>query len=102
MKSTVTGSLFVDARWSGNHGIARYSHEVLRRLSLDHKQLQTGIKPTSPLDAFNPARWRFSSHDIIYSPGFNAGITSAKQFMTLHDLIHLHDSSESSILKAKY
>ncbi len=30
-----------------------------------------------------------SSKDIIYSPGFNAGITRAKQIVTIHDLIHL-------------
>lgn len=95
-------SLVVDQRWRGQHGIARYSVEVLKRLDLDYVGLDSRLSPTSPLDAFSPSRQGLPRGTVIYTPGFNAGFTSAKQILTVHDLIHLQDQAENSLLKKLY
>lgn len=94
--------LVVDTRWQGQHGIARYSTEVLKRLDLDFVGLDSQLSPTSPLDAFSPSRQALPKGSVIYTPGFNAGLTSAKQIITVHDLIHLQDQAEHSLLKKLY
>ncbi|WP_166791353.1 glycosyltransferase family 1 protein [Cryobacterium sp. Hh7] len=43
-----------------------------------------------------------SSKDVIYSPGYNAGITRARQLLNVHDLIHLQIESERSLAKTIY
>lgn len=95
--------LFVDTRWDGAHGIGRFSREVVKRLELPWAPLESGSPaPSSPLDAVNPARIRLSARDAVYSPGYNAGLSRARQFVTLHDMIHLEVPSESSALKRLY
>lgn len=94
--------LVVDARWTGSHGIARYSTEVLSRLSLNRLSLSSPLSPTSPFDVITPARWSLPPQSIVYSPGFNVGLTRAQQVVTIHDLIHLRDPSENSRLKKFY
>lgn len=39
---------------------------------------------------------------MLYSPGFNAGLTLARQVLTIHDLIHLQIPSEKSFAKGLY
>jgi glycosyltransferase involved in cell wall biosynthesis len=39
---------------------------------------------------------------VIYSPGFNAGVTRAIQVLTVHDLIHLRSGEESGVAKTLY
>jgi glycosyltransferase involved in cell wall biosynthesis len=95
-------SLVVDQRWRGQHGIARYSTEVLKRLDLDFVGLHSQLSPTSPLDAFSPSRQALPKGSVIYTPGFNAGLTSAKQILSVHDLIHIQDQAEHSVLKKLY
>ena len=95
-------SLVVDQRWRGQHGIARYSTEVLKRLDLDFVELGSRLSPTSPLDAFSPSRQGLPTGSVIYTPGFNAGFTSTRQLLTVHDLIHLEDQAEHSPLKKLY
>jgi glycosyltransferase involved in cell wall biosynthesis len=96
-------SLYVDTRWSGLHGIGRVADEVVPRLTAQWRPLPSRkVNPWSPLDALNSGRWGLGSDDLIYNPGYNAGLTRARQLLTVHDLIHLHDSSESSRAKRAY
>jgi glycosyltransferase involved in cell wall biosynthesis len=93
--------LYVDDRWRGEHGIGRFATEVVQRLTLRWQPLG-GAKPTSPADVFNPRRLRLFATDVVYSPGFNAGISRARQVLNIHDLIHLEISSEKSFAKTLY
>jgi glycosyltransferase involved in cell wall biosynthesis len=46
---------------------------------------------------------RLTSVDLIYSPGYNVGLTRAKQLPTLHDLIHLHaDGPKARLMRLYY
>lgn len=94
--------LFVDTRWDGAHGIGRFSREVTQRLERPWQNLGSLLSPSSPLDAVNPIRLRPGASDLIYSPGYNAGLSRARQAITLHDMIHLEVESESSQLKRLY
>lgn len=94
--------LYVDGRWSGAHGIGRFSREVVPRLGLPHHVLRTKIPPASPLDVFNPDRLRLAPGSIVYNPGYNAGPTAAMQILTIHDLIHLTDPQQSTRAKRSY
>lgn len=94
--------LFVDDRWRGRHGIARFGQEVLRRLEVPHSALRGGSEPLSPLDVVNPHRLRLRTTDVVFSPGFNAGLSRATQLLTLHDLIHMSDPDEQDRRKTVY
>lgn len=95
-------SLVVDQRWIGQHGIARYSTEVISRLNQNFVSLNSRLSPTSPLDTLIFGRLALPPESVLYSPGFNAGYTVAKQIVTVHDLIHLQDKAEKSFLKKLY
>lgn len=92
-------NFYVDHRWNGHHGISRFANHVLPRLRVSFQNL-TSEKPLGLLDAFAGAR--LSSRDRIYSPGFNAGISRARQLITIHDLIHLDTADEASTAKRLY
>lgn len=94
--------IVVDARWRGRHGIARFANEIVPRLEWRSMAARTPSSPTSPLDVVAPWRFSLSSSDIVYSPGFNAGATRARQVLTLHDLIHLDEPAERSTAKSAY
>jgi glycosyltransferase involved in cell wall biosynthesis len=94
--------LTVDDRWTGEHGIGRFATEVVRRLAMPWRPLGGGESPTSPTDVLNPNRLRLGASDVVYSPGFNAGVTLARQLLNIHDLIHLEVASERSIAKTVY
>lgn len=94
--------LRVDDRWKGEHGIGRFATEVVRRITLPSTPLGGGESPTSPVDVINPNRLRLRKDDVVYSPGFNAGLTRARQFLNIHDLIHLQIASERSAAKTFY
>lgn len=80
--------LVVDDRWRGHHGIARYSTEVLSRLSTTWRSLGFRSRPGSVLDLLTPRA--FVGASTIYSPGYNVGFSSTTtQLCTVHDLIHL-------------
>lgn len=81
-------TLWVDGRWSGHRGIGRYASEVVPRLTIPHESLR-GPSPSSAVDVVNPYRMKLSASDVVYSPGFNVGLTRATQIVTLHDLLHL-------------
>jgi glycosyltransferase involved in cell wall biosynthesis len=80
-------TLFVDHRWNGQFGIGRYSSEVLSRLSVPAEPLKARGKPLDLRGMF--AATSLTSVHSVYSPGFNAGVTRARQVLTIHDLIHL-------------
>lgn len=95
----VSGSLWIDTRWNGVSGIGRFSREVTSRLRPGWKAIGGG-SPSSALDAVNPRRLLVGSSDLVYSPGYNGGLSRARQLLTLHDLMHLR--SERSELRARY
>lgn len=95
-------TLYVDTSRDGMHGIGRYSREVVSRLDLEWTDLGQHLRKPLPVDAVNPKRMSLSKNDVVYAPGFNAGITRAVQLITIHDLIHLQVPSEGSPLKSFY
>ena len=95
-------SMYVDNRWRGLHGIARFAGEVIPRMSVPWRPLTRRGHPTDARDVMNLARLELTARDAIYTPGYNAGLTRARQFLTIHDLIHLEDKHESSALKRAY
>ncbi|MDF2048843.1 glycosyltransferase family 1 protein [Arthrobacter sp. Cr_A7] len=95
-------NLHVYSGWKGHHGIARFGREVITRLTLPFSSVDSTHSPTSPLDVVGPYRFRLRRSDLLYTPGFNAGICRAPQVLTIHDLIHLHVEDESSLTKRAY
>lgn len=94
--------LYVDTRWDGNHGIGRFARETTSRLGIPFRPLQGGGKPSAAQDAVLPARLRLHSSDLLYSPGYNCGLSRARQILTIHDLIHLDDGGQASLAKRVY
>jgi glycosyltransferase involved in cell wall biosynthesis len=94
--------IVMDTSWHGRHGISRFSAEVLRRVHIPRRFVTGGASPASPADIIAPWRRRLSKSEVVYTPGFNAGITRARQVLTLHDLIHLEDGDEASRAKRAY
>jgi glycosyltransferase involved in cell wall biosynthesis len=92
-----------DARWRGRHGIGRHADEISRRLPAGIQQL-AGSNPASPLDPLRLAGLLARLRPRVFvSPGYNAALkSSCRQLVTVHDLIHLNDASESSRLKRAY
>ncbi|MBD8467490.1 glycosyltransferase family 4 protein [Plantibacter sp. CFBP 8798] len=83
--------ILADTRWSGVHGIGRYASEVLPRLSLEWSPLEVGGKPSDPQDFLRVRRT--PGGETIYSPGYNGFLARSPQVVTVHDLIHLHPTT---------
>lgn len=94
--------LFVDTRWDGNHGIGRFARETTARLGVPFQPLASSGRPSAPQDAVLPARLRLRGSDLLYSPGYNCGLSRAPQVVTIHDLIHLDDGGQVSLAKRVY
>jgi glycosyltransferase involved in cell wall biosynthesis len=92
-----------DGRWRGRHGIGRHADEISHRLPAGIKQL-AGSNPASPLDPLRLTAFLARLRPRVFvSPGYNAALkASCRQLVTVHDLIHLNDVSESSRLKRAY
>jgi glycosyltransferase involved in cell wall biosynthesis len=92
-----------DGRWRGSHGIGRHADEISSRLPAGIEQLG-GSNPASALDPLRLAVLLARLRPRIFvSPGYNAAFkSSCRQLLTVHDLIHLNDASESSRLKRTY
>lgn len=84
-------TLIVDTRWSGPNGIGRYSKEVLCRLGTGWEPAKLKARPGSARDLLTPRVAR--TGQILYSPGYNAGMGGPPQIVTVHDLIHLRERS---------
>lgn len=95
-------AVYVDQRWGGYRGIARYAHEISSRLTTPNASWTTRWGPTNPVDVVAPQRLRLDSQDILYSPGFSAGLARCRQLITLHDLIHLGDHDPRARLHRSY
>jgi glycosyltransferase involved in cell wall biosynthesis len=85
--------ILTDGRWLGDHGIGRFSTEIIKRLK--HTDILTGgPKPLSNKNFFwLPYQLSLKKQDyrVFYSPGFNPVIYSPIPFVfTICDLIHLH------------
>jgi len=102
IKGRFVRNVVVDERWGGEHGIGRFATEVVARLSGRWLPLGGDGSPTSVLDVLDARRAKLPASTVLYSPGFNAGITRARQVLTIHDLIHLQIPSEKSFAKGLY
>src|SRR5205085_8921377 len=95
--------IYFDPRWSGSHGIGRFSAE-----------LQQGLPGVVPLRIAGP---KLSLYDPLasslalaglregcfLSPGFNPPLRSPIPFaFTIHDLVHLRVPAESSPMRRLY
>ena len=92
-----------DPRWSGPHGIGRFSDEVTARLP-DARPLQVGARRLSLLDPL-ATTWavRGLRDGVYFTPGFNPPLRSPIPFVfCIHDLIHLRFAAESSVLRRAY
>lgn len=84
-------TVYVDTRYVGHHGIARYAAEVTSRLRTPFEALPVNSSPTS-LRSLLDRGWRLPGPaDLVYSPGFGTGSSRARQLLTVHDLIHLQE-----------
>lgn len=94
--------VYVDSSWHGRHGIGRFSAEVLRRIRISRRYVASGSHPATAGDVVATWRLRLGRSDVVFTPGFNAGISRARQVLTLHDLIHLSEQDETSMAKRAY
>ena len=92
----------IDDRWGGQNGIGRFATEVFSRFTVPAISLGGRGRPASAIDVFTSRRWGLAAMDVLYSPGFNVGLTRARQLLTVHDLIHLHSSGGGSASRALY
>ena len=86
--------LYVDTRWTGQHGIGRYATEVISRLPPGFGRLDRG-SPTNQADVVNLQRLRLPKDALLYSPGYRTGLSRCPQLLTVMDLIHLHPSTQA-------
>lgn len=99
---TNANMLYVDTRWTGLSGIGRFSEEVLRRFELPYRPFPGQGSPSSATDIVNIHRIALQKSSLLYSPGYNAGISAARQLLTVHDLIHFTEAGLAGSLKRTY
>ncbi len=92
-----------DPRWSGPHGIGRFSDEVVARLP-DARPLSFPVRRLSPLDPVACALAALRLREGVYfTPGFNPPPRSAVPVVfCLHDLIHLRFAAEATPTRRAY
>jgi len=96
-------NILFDNRWSGDHGIGRFSKEISSRMDNVNFVPSIGY-PSSPYDSIFLA-WQIQKvkPDMFFSPGYNPPITSKNPFVfTLCDLNHLRTKENSTALKRAY
>jgi len=94
--------ILADGRWSGEHGIGRFSREILSRL----KNTTTITHGPSPLSLKN-LFWQpyqlyklKKQYKVFFTPGFNPVLFAAMPYvLTIHDLIHLRIPGKFSFAK---
>lgn len=95
--------VMLDDRWHGNHGIGRYSKEVLTRLPQYEVLPRSRMRPATALDPIWLRRvLNQTSATSFFSPGYNAALSDIPQLLVLHDLIHLESPAERSWTKKRY
>lgn len=87
--------LIIDTRWFGVSGIGRFAREVVTRLAPGWTAMRGG-SPSSAADVLNPHRLGASPRALVYSPGYNGGLSAARQLLTLHDLMHLREEASAA------
>ena len=95
--------IYYDPRWSGPHGIGRFSDEVTARLP-DARPLQVRTPKLSLLDPL-ATTWALQGlrNGVYFTPGFNAPLRAPIPFIfCIHDLIHLRFAAESTALRRAY
>lgn len=95
--------IYFDARWTGNHGIGRFSGELQKRLPgvVPLRILGPKLSPIDPLAS--TLALAGCRRGCFLSPGFNAPLRSPIPLhFTIHDLIHLRMPQESSPLRRLY
>jgi glycosyltransferase involved in cell wall biosynthesis len=95
--------ILYDARWIGEHGIARFADEIWRRLR-PMTSLSDCRRPWDPLDPLflSTVLWK-ERPSLFFSPGYNSPAISYSPFVfTLHDLHHLRVPENSNALKRAY
>jgi len=92
-----------DPRWSGPHGIGRFSDEVVARLPAA-RALALEVPKLSILDPVVTTVAACRLRDGVYfSPGFNPPLRAGVPFVfCIHDLIHLRFAPESSAVRRMY
>lgn len=87
--SAQSSRLWVDDRYVGAHGIARYAAEVVRRLAIPWRPLPFEGRPQVTRDVLRQAPV-LPRDAVVYCPGYVAfPRIRAQQVVTVHDLIHL-------------
>ncbi|MEZ0342868.1 glycosyltransferase [Mycobacterium sp. pV006] len=95
-------TVYIDNRYTGDHGIARYAREVVRGLNLAWTPLPGKYRPGSLIDAVDRHRMFLPSDALLYNPGYTAGPSRACQLLTLHDLTHLRTSGTRRLVQRVY
>lgn len=97
-------SILADGRWQGPHGIGRFSTEVLSRLT-NTTIFTAGPHPLSVKNLLWQTQMlvREEAHQVFYSPGFNPALASRiPAVFTIHDLIHINVTEQTTLLKTIY
>ena len=92
-----------DPRWSGPHGIGRFSDEVVSRLQ-DVRPLRIGVGKLALLDPLATTLAAAGLRSGVYfTPGFNPPLRSPVPLVfCVHDLIHLRFAPESTLARRLY
>lgn len=99
--------LVIETRWSGAHGIGRFSREILGRMpAVPHTVLPARGRPSHPLDILQVECLLRSLRlrgGLFFSPGYAAPATRyCRALLTIHDLMAIQVGEESSIPKSIY
>lgn len=98
---TAGNYILADGRWSGAHGIGRFSTEVLSRLQ-NADVFTNGPKPLSLQNlVWQPYQLYKQKvlHKVFFTPGFNPVLSSPLPFVfTIHDLIHLYAPGKGKLV----
>lgn len=104
----MTRHVFFDSRWSGPHGIGRFSAEVRSRMPSGLVTDLSGAHPVSPRGMLETEIKPHLATDrerdtTFFSPGYTPSLTwRGPMAFTVHDLIHLDVPGEASPFKAAY
>lgn len=96
-------NIIYDARWSGSHGIGRFSDEIKK--NLDVLFYNDTTSPSSPFDPIRLALKiprKISKSYLFLSPGYNGPLFGTNFILTIHDLNHIDRHENSNFLKKLY